>query len=462
MFLSSDQKGDVALKNDMIAQERAETQNLVIVRYWQINRLDRLYAAAEHEEVEDRKRQIEQRDGDRPDNPQLAIEAPLEYSTSTALIKLPIVSLGELDATLSQIRESPKDMLRVSDSVIDPLLERWTRWQEIRARQEARPGGRYTPSVDNFDESDEEKPKSYDGFHDRDDGPGGYYLEGTTTDWRKPHSAAAKQEAAQLRKKYAGLQPSISVESSDTEDNQGVRSQKKRASSRHVIDSSSDTSDSEPGLPGQNRRRHAHGSNEKRSRQPPQRPSPSHSYGNGGDTRANLGGRNSSSPSGTPQSTPRSSISTPRSPVGHRPMTNPVQNLYHHAYTSPLPPIHTSNAPNPYAPHSPYSPNPNASLQPPPYQGQNNAQHYPPRYIPPQGYRVPMAPQQGPVSQDGKPPRSSFRHSGQSVHSRRSVEDMKKAERSRKHKSLTKSATKGVLGAGAIAGFLEALEGLEL
>jgi hypothetical protein len=443
----------------MIAQERAETQNLVIVRYWQINRLDRLYAAAEHEEAEERKKQIEQKTSSTAENPQLAIEAPPEFTPSTALIRLPIVSLGELDTTLNQIRESPRDMLRVSESVIDPLLEKWTRWQEVRDRQEARPGSRYTPSVHNLYESDEEKPKHYADFHDREESPRGYYLEGNTTDWRKPQSAAAKQEAAKLRKKYAGLQPSISVESSDAEDNQGPRRPKKGAPSRHVIDSSTDSSDSEPELPRQRRRSNADSSNEKRSRYPPQRTSPSHSYG---DARANFSGRNGSSPNGTPHSTPRSSISAPLSPGGHRPMTNPVQGQYHHAYTSPFPPIHTSNAPNPYAPQSPYSPYPNASLQPPAYPGPNNAQQYPPRYMPPQGYRMPVASQQPPVSRDGKAPRSPSRHSGHSVHNQRSIDDLKKAERSRKHKNLTRSATKGVLGAGAMAGFLDALEQLEL
>jgi hypothetical protein len=462
---TSDHKEEVGLKNDMIAQERAETQNLVIVRYWQINRLDQLFAAAEHEETEDCQKGIEQKSNGAADKPKLTIEAPPGYSTSSALIRLPIVSLGELDTTLNQIRESPRDMLRVSESVIDPLLDRWTRWQQVREQHEARPGGRYSPSVQNLPESDEEKPKYYDDFHDREESPRGYYIEGTTTDWRKPHSAAAKQEAAQRKKKYAGLQPSISVENSDAEDHQGRRSQKKRAPSRHLIDSSSDTSDSEPDLPRQRRKSNADSNYDKRSRYPPQRPSISHSYGNGGDARASFGGRNSNSPSGTPQSTPRSSVSAPRSPGAHRPMTNPVQNQYH-SYTSPPPPLHTSNAPNSYAPHSPYSPNPNnpnVSLQPPAYQGHNNAQqHYPPRYIPPQGYRMPMPPQQRPGSRDEKPPRSPSRHSGHSVHSQRSIDDLKKAERSRKHKNITKGATKGVLGAGALAGFLEALEGLEL
>jgi hypothetical protein len=458
---SNDQKEEVALKNDMIAQERAETQNLVIVRYWQINRLDRLYAAAEHEEAEDRKKEIEQKSSGTTENPQLAIEAPPEYSTSTALIKLPIVSLGELDTTLNQIRESPRDMLRVSESVIDPLLERWTRWQEIRDRPEQRASNRYAPSVHNLHESDEEKPKLYGDFHDREESPRGYYLEGSTTDWRKPHSIAAKQEAKKIKQKYAGLQPSISVESSDAEDNQRPHSRKKSAPSRHVIDSSSDTSDSEPELPRRRRKSNVDGSYDNRSRYPPQRPSPSHSYGNGGETRTNFGGRHSSSPNGTPQSTPRSSISAPRSPGVNRPMTNPVQNPYYHAYSSPLPPIHTSNAPNPYGPPTPYSPNANASLQPPAYPGYNNPQNYPPRHMP-QGYRMSVPPQQRPPSQDGKNARSPSRHSGHSVHSQRSIEDLKKAERIRKQKNMTKGATKGILGAGAIAGFLEALEGLEV
>jgi hypothetical protein len=448
----------------VIADERAQTQNLIIVRYWQINRLDRLFAAAEHEEADERKKQIEQKDtgAATTDNPQLAIEAPPEYTPSTALMKLPIVSFGELDATLSHIRESPGEMLRVSESVIDPLLERWTRWQEIRDRQEARPGGRYAPSVQSVHEPDAEKSRSYGDFHDREDSPGGYYLEGATTDWRKPHSTAAKQEAAKLRRKYAGLQPSISVESSDAEEDRRASKPKKHSPSRHVIDSSSETSDSEGELPHRRRKSHTEGSNDKRSHHQPRRPSGSHSYGTGGDTRASFGGRNGNSPHGTPLSTPRSSISAPRSPGGHRPIVNPIQNQYHHSYTTPLPPVNTAVAVNPYGPQSPYSPNPNLSLHPPPYPGYNTAQQYPPRHMAPPGHRMPMAPQQRPVSRDGHSPRSPSRHSGHSAHSQRSIEDMKKAERSRKQKNMAKGATRGILGTGAIAGFLEALEGLEL
>jgi hypothetical protein len=459
---NSDQKEDNEPKNDVIADERAQTQNLIIVRYWQINRLDRLFAAAEHEEADERKKRIEQKDAGTADNPQLAIEAPPEYTTSTALMKLPIVSFGELDATLSHIRESPGEMLRVSESVIDPLLERWTRWQEIRDRQEARPGGHYAPFVQSVHEPDAEKSRFHGDFHDREDSPGGYYLEGATTDWRKPHSTAAKQEAAKLRRKYAGLQPSISVESSDAEEDRRASKPKKHSPSRHVIDSSSETSDSEGELPHRRRKSHTEGSNDKRSHHQPRRPSGSHSYGTGGDTRASFGGRNGNSPHGTPLSTPRSSISAPRSPGGHRPIVNPLQSQYHHSYTTPLPPVNTAVAANPYGPQSPYSPNPNLSLHPPPYPGYNTAQQYPPRHMAPPAHRMPMAPQQRPVSRDGHSPRSPSRHSGHSAHSQRSIEDMKKAERSRKQKNMAKGATRGILGTGAIAGFLEALEGLEL
>lgn len=461
---NSDQKEDGGINDEMIAQERAETQNLVIVRYWQISRLDRLYAAAEDEEAEERQNAIQHKSNGTADKPQLAIEAPPEYSTSTALIKLPIVSLGELDSTLNQIRDSPRDMLRVSESVIDPLLNRWTRWQEIRDQQATRPVNRYAPSVHNLYETDEDDPKDYGDYQDREDSIRGYYLEGVTTDWRKPHSAAAKQQAANLRKKYAGFQPSISVDSSDAEDNQGARKPKKPASSRHIIDSSTDTSESEPELL-RRRKSKAEGYNQNRSRHPLQNPHRSQLYGNSGDARANPGGRNISSPNDTPQSTPRSSISAPRSPGAHRPMTSPVQNQqnqYHHAYTSPLTPIYSPSPPNPYAQNNPYSANPHLPIQAPSYQGYNNTVQYPPRPMPPQGYRMPKVPVQRPVSRDGKRPRSPTRHSGPSVGSQRSTGDLGVAERNRSRKNLAKGATKGVLGAGALAGFFEALEGLEL
>lgn len=80
-----------------------------------------------------------------------------------------------------------------------------------------------------------------------------------------------------------------------------------------------------------------------------------------------------------------------------------------------------------------------------------------------------MGVSQRPVSQDGKPrspSRLSQQHNSRSVsgggpeeqhgHSRHHTK-----EKSAKH-NLREGATKGLLGAGAIAGFLEALEGLNI
>ena len=211
----------MAIKTEAIQQERAETQNIIIVRYWQMTRLERLYEMAEHEEEEERKAEIEGSNNALLTNgtPQLALEPPPDYNTSSALTKLPIISLGELDQSLHQIRQSPKDMVQVSDKVIDPLLERWTNWHDIRERKEKRDSGgpsRFTPSVQNLYEEEDERLRQ--DFHDRDDSPRGYFLEGPTTDWRRPNSVAARREASQLRQKYSRYQPSVSVDSSEVED----------------------------------------------------------------------------------------------------------------------------------------------------------------------------------------------------------------------------------------------------
>ena len=440
-----------------------------------MNRLDRLFNAAEQEDAEDnpsrRGQETKQRNGE---HRQLAIEAPPDdYRPSTALIRLPIVSLGELDQKLSQIKESPRDMLRVSAGVIDPLLDRWTRWQEIREEWADRSRSPYAASVQNFYEPGGISSTQPIDIEDRDGNPRGYYLEGTTTNWREPHSSAARQQAAQRRKQYAGFQPSVSDGSSSEEDErrQPDHQPKKQAPSRNVLDSGSDTSQSEPDSPRQRRM----SSNTQTSTGPtlryptssPRSPQPySHSY----DGRASFVGRTASPSPRNPPPRFRSSFSVPHPGQSvPQPAVQPVppNNYYQPPYTSPLPPLHTSNVANPYASSQPYSTPINASLQPPPhshpYPGrQNGMSFYPPRYAPRQGYRGPIQGQVPPSPRDFKPPRSPSRLSGRSSRSQRSTDDTRKEERARRQKNMKKSATKGILGASAIGVFLEALEGLEL
>lgn len=459
---NSSAKEEIAVKHDIIAQERAETRNLVIIRYLHMNRLDHLYTVAEYEEAEEENNQIEQGADGGPDSTQLAIETTPVHGSSSALIKLPVVSLSELDTKLSQIKESPEDILRISESVIDPLLNRWTRWQEFHDRLQTQPPSQYSSTVQNSHESHDDRPRYQDDFHDRKESSQDYYLKGTTTDWRKPHSIVAKEEATRLKKKYAELQPSINTESSDAEDSHLHQNPKKRTPSRHLIDSSSETSDSEPELPRQQRRSNTEAAYDNRLRYPPQRPSPSQFFVNGGENRGSFDGRNNSSPNSYPNSTTTSSVSAPR-PLGvQKPVINPMQDQYQHAYASPPLPLHTSNAPNIYAPQNQYSPISNTSLQPPPYQNYSQPQHYPQQYAPeymvPQGYRMVVPPQPRPGYQDGKAARSSSRYSEQqTMHRRRSVEDLKKADRSQRKKNLAR----GAVGGGAISGIMGALEELD-
>ncbi|KAL9115663.1 MAG: hypothetical protein Q9227_000031 [Pyrenula ochraceoflavens] len=442
----SDALEEAAIKKDMIQQERAETQNIVIVRYWQNSRLDRLFDAAEREDWEDRKIDVDARNNGMLTNgqPQLALEAPMQPAPNS-LARLHNVSFGQLDDSLERIRESPKDMVRVSDSVIDPLLDRWTRWQEARERGYGRRARRYAPSVHDIYDSEEEKPRGYKGDFDRDDSPHGYYLEGVTTDWRKPHSAAARRERSNLRKQYAGYQPSVSVESDS--DNQRRRSQKKRSSRRHVINSS-DESTSESSPDPQPRQRRGSGlATEKRTRfedeksrsQPhgPEKPGHQSKY--------------STSSTNTSYSNPRSS---PQSPMNNRPIP-------HHSFSAPLPPLHTGTVQNAWAPGSPFSP------PPPPYPGTNvQPQAFSPRPAPPGSQRLSMPgqPTSRPSSQDGKarsPSRMSQRSSASHASHKQSKEEKEEAKK-QSQRSLRKNATRSILGAGAIAGFLEALEGLSI
>jgi hypothetical protein len=451
---NSDIKEAVTNRTEAIQQERFETQNIIIVRYYQITRLDHLYNAAEREDKEDRLAESERRvngllgDG----TTQLALEAPSDYSQSCALTRLPVFSLGQVDQSLHQIRHSPKEMLLASDRAIDPLLEQWTILDEVRqhnANRDSAGSARFVPSVHDLPEEDEDRLRKMD-FHDREESPQGYLLEGLTTDWRQPQSAAAKREASRLRKQYTGYQPSINVEESEEEE--GVRVPSSRVTRRYAVDSSSESSESEIEEKPRRRRKSSGSPTTEKKKQFADGTPLAHTYG---PARSSFGGRYMVSPNPTPGSTPRSSISAPLSPGEHRPAPTPTQNPMHHSISSPIQPIHTSNAPNPYAPYNPYSP----TGAPPQYQGSREQTYPGNRYMPPQPQRLNLPPR--PVSQDGKA-RSPSRPSthGSSSRSRPMTTRDIAAEKVKQDRMLAKSATKGILGAGGIAMVLEALEGL--
>jgi hypothetical protein len=480
----------------MIAQERAEVQNMVVVRYWTISKLDRLYDMAELEAEDSHDEKRKSIEGSPVENRQLTLEAPPpDYnSASKALIKLPIISFYELDASMNAIRESPKEMLRVSGEVIDPLLNRWTRLPDLQ--EQAKRGyfphsnsqdGNYTAyashAYEYYETDEEDSPPSPVDTREK-----GYYLEGTTTDWRKPHSTDARRERSRLRREYSTFQPSID---SDVSDHDEVKPPKKaRAPTRHIIDSDDE---SEPDRDHQKPRRSSDGSRlekpkSKDSNRDRNRP---RSYTPGSDTRAY---------SDKYPVSPRGSISSPftgaraqsQSQQGGRPMPTPGQMPnFHHSISSPLPPIHGRPGQRPSPNGTPYG-SPYATYNglnpipaPPPYSSNYRGQHAP-GLLQPQSLPQGMSPQQmhaqlqqqQQLQQYRQPPpltmsraadiphmRPSSRHSTSSKSPRESREVQEARERKMKEerkKEFKKGATKGILGGVGIATFLEALEGLSI
>lgn len=452
--ITRDIKEAVAARNEAIKQERFETQNIIIVRYWQMSRLDPLYNAAEREDMEGRRAEAEAKfNGALCDGiSQLALEAPPDHSQTSALTKLPVYSLGQLDETLHRIRQSPKDMLQASDQVIDPLLHRWTILDGVRARNEKRDSGeltRYMPSRGILQEEEEHAVRDKD-LHGREESPRDCFLEGETTDWRQPQSVDALGEASHRRKQYTNYQPSIDVD--ETGEEEGVRVPSNRVARHHVVDSSSESSESEIEEKPRPRRKSSGSPTTEKKTQFLDGTPIARTYG---PSQSSFGGRYIVSPNTTPGTTPRSSISAPRSPGEHRPAPTPTQNQLQHSVSSPLPPIHTPNAPNPYVPYSP------TGVSPPLYSGSREQSYPGGRYMPPQQQRLPIP--QRPGSQDGKArsPSRLTTHSSSSRSRSTTTRDIA-AEKARKDKNLAKSATKGFLGAGGLAFVLDALEDLDI
>ena len=436
-----------------------------------MSKLDRLFENSRREDDDDKIAAQEHHDDEltlvSSAGSQLTIEAPPpEYVTSLALVKLPTYSLGELDTTLHKIKQSPKDMVQVSSDAIDPLLDRWTRWYEVRERKHTRNSGssRYGPSVDNYYEDEEDRPY-YQQYREREDSPKGYYLEGTTTDWRKPHSVDARKEAARRRQQYTKYQPSVSQQSSDVEDSPGSTHSKKRSPRHHIIDSASESSDSEHDQPRVRLRRGSASPTTERKAMYTEGPPTSHSYGAGPNVKAT---RTYTQPGISASGINNGSRLAP-SPHIQRPHVAPDQSAAHHSYSSPMPPIHTANAPNPYAPtYTPGYP----MYYPPGHQQQPPASSAHARYMPQRPPSGPLGNNARPLSRDGtggnrSPSRLSWGPQpppGQAPVARGSYSSKLPEEdkRARTKKNLREGATKGLLGAGAIAGFLEALEGLSI
>ncbi|KAJ5122011.1 hypothetical protein N7526_008948 [Penicillium atrosanguineum] len=170
---------------------KAEIQNMIIVRYWAVKRLDRLWDAAEQEARDVNSTSTSQR-----------------VTTKAAdLAKLRTVTFGESDSDLGDIERSPKDMVHLSERALSRLLLIWIPSFDPTKIYNAGKQVHPRPSVSS-DTDDDGESLDFENIHS-----GGHYLEGNTVDWRKPHSQEARQEAAQRRRQYSGYQAHVESDS---------------------------------------------------------------------------------------------------------------------------------------------------------------------------------------------------------------------------------------------------------
>ncbi|KAJ5964289.1 uncharacterized protein N7479_004165 [Penicillium vulpinum] len=449
--------------DDVIAQEKAESQNMIIVRYWSIKRLDRLWDLVEQENSDAANDPTNQRISSNYSSNTISASNPLAAATRRSdPTRLPIITFGDSEIGLIDIERSPKDMVQLSESALNRLLLLWVPFVDPSKLHHAGKGLDISnkpvqPRVYVSSDTEEDDTEELD-FDSQDNR--GYYLEGSTVDWREPHSQEARQHAAELRRKYSSYQAHVE---SEPEPDEYPKHRDKPRSDPAVIDSidegeqRSDTvrRPSHTTNPMQGPRFH---SNSLSSGYPPSHNSPDSrpaTYPIGSFPPPNHAiARHPSLPlhaqpgppfqqsykyypgqdySTAPRSIPMR-MNQPNNPAITIPSTNPSPrgsspNQVHFEPTWTRNHTYNNNIPN----------SNNSKLQ---------LRHYPSAY--------PLSSSSPESSFRASPPRSDQR--SPSSHPRRSSRE----EAKERHKAMTRSATRGLVGIGAIAGFMDALEAFSI
>lgn len=144
-------------------QERAEIQNMVVVRHWSFVELGRLYDLAVHEEEEKRDRhRIElpppHLNGigyTRPDS-RLQIEGPRnDEDLSKAIVRYNETPLHDLNDSLNRAMYRPNRLLHApGNDIVDLLLDEWTRVRSTPSKKQHR-NRKYRPQLDTASEDSE-------------------------------------------------------------------------------------------------------------------------------------------------------------------------------------------------------------------------------------------------------------------------------------------------------------------
>lgn len=161
-------------------QERAEIQNIVVVRHWSLVDLRRLYELAKMEAA--------QPTHSPPQNLQEAVELPArdprlsitgpehDGDLSNAHPKPIELSLSLLDASMKKAVYRPKVLHSPGDNIVDVLLNEWAQLGEfgLQSRHHHK-GHRYKTSYETDDDDDDLEPEL-----ERAKGIGGQYIQGPT------------------------------------------------------------------------------------------------------------------------------------------------------------------------------------------------------------------------------------------------------------------------------------------
>lgn len=395
--------------DDTIAQEKAETQNMIIVRYWAVKRLDRLWDLVEQEAIDSAKDPTNQKINANFSNTASAGKPLVAATRGPIPTRLPAVTFGDSDVGLSDMERSPKDMVQLSEKAMNRLLSMWAPLIDPSKLHNHTQMPKNQPRVyvsDTDELSDELDFDGHDGHDIR-----GYYLEGKTDDWRNPHSQEARQHAAKLRQEYSRYQAHVESEPDLDEPKQRSRS------------STTDSSEEERNS------LHPHTNNMRRPY--------SHSFSDH-TTNRQLNPYAYSNGSFPPPSQPRPPPPPPPIQHNHQPPTN----------TRSIPITHPGQA----------TPIPMPMPMPSPRQNQVHFENYRPN---PRTYPLSTSTPEARVS-DFKTadPRTSPPRSAQRSPSRR--REREREDTKQRHKTLTRNATRGLIGVGAIAGFMDALEAFSI
>lgn len=397
-------------KDQAMLQERAEIQNMVVVRYGSSVDLRRLYQLAEEEVVRPTEspppsyQAIEVASGD----PRLSIKASEhEANTSQALVKYHELPLSQLDASLNKAMYRPNRILHAPDGdVVDHLLNEWTRIREIEHRSRHR-SHKYRSRYET-DEEDDSHPE-----FERSDDIGGLYIGGPTNGARSV--------------KNVRFSAQVESDSEDSDNNKPQRRPPRRHILRSNEDSSSLSSSSSDSTPLSTSRRSSGSS--AASRGPNEQGPTSRRY-----TPPTIQNSNAEIQPGRP-----SSRGGPPSPTQARPL--PVQGQSWQGQYS-------NTGLRPHQPHMPPAPHRTSSVSsygmPPSVYGSPNPQ-----------VRTFYAPTPPPPGQP-KPqhaPRTSQRPRHRSPREKRQ-------ENKSSFRDAKKDVKRGLIGAGAVAGLMDILSGL--